>query len=192
MIFKARAAIVRHGFIGGNQARFWIFLLRQFYFLTLMPACFIAASTSLRALSLALTKGRRTSSRQKPKLLRAYLVGAGLVSQKIALQSGARRSRILANVFKSPLTQASCIFACCDGAILAATEMQPCPPWAWNAVDVSSLPVSWQKLGPTLSRSKGGRDRSPVASFTPIILDSFARRAMVSMLMSMTDRPGIL
>ena len=70
--------------------------------------------------------------------------------------------------------------------------MQPEPPAALNASAVPSSPESWQKPGPAARRICSGRSRLAVASFTPTMLGCRASRAMVSTLMSITLRAGML
>ena len=56
----------------------------------------------------------------------------------------------------------------------------------------ASSPESWQNSAPEAAWVISGRTLSAEESFTPTMLGSLARRAMVSGVMSTTERPGML
>ena len=76
--------------------------------------------------------------------------------------------------------------------MFAVTEMQPSPLCAKVASATPSSPDRIEKLGPQARRVLSGRCRSPVASLTPTMRGSLARRAIVSTDMSITQRGGML
>ena len=77
-------------------------------------------------------------------------------------------------------------------ATFAVTLKQPCPPAPRKASTVWSSPESCQKSSPQLRRVCSGRARFAVASFTPTMFGCLASRAMVSTVMSITLRGGML
>ena len=72
------------------------------------------------------------------------------------------------------------------------TEMQPWPPAATQASAVMSSPESWIKSGPMAMRCLEMRPTSPVASLTPTMFFNSYSRFIVSTLMSITLRGGML
>ena len=78
------------------------------------------------------------------------------------------------------------------GAMLEVTEMQPWPPCAMKPSAVASSPDSMLNSGPMAARCWEARARLAVASFTPTTFFRSKQRAMVSTLMSTTERPGML
>src|SRR6185369_5787755 len=156
------------------------------------PAAASARCTFCLLASAISQSGRRRSAWQWPSRLAAYFTGPGLDSQNIASCSGVSRSLIAIAVLTSPLRQAPCISDSARGATLALTEMQPSPLWARKAITVASSPESMQNSLGIASLVRTGRARSLVASLTPTMFGSLARRAMVSTDMSTTLRPGML
>ena len=106
--------------------------------------------------------------------------------------SGTRRFWIAIASPNRPSIQASCIAATSRGATFAVTLMQPTPPAALNDSAVWSSPDNWQKSSPQARRVCSGRVRFAVASFTPTMFLCLASRAIVSTLMSTTERGGML
>ena len=136
--------------------------------------------------------GRRQCSDVLPSSDAANFTGAGLVSENSASCSGTSRFWIAIASLTRPSCQASCIAAHSRGATFAVTLMQPSPPAARNAIAVWSSPDNWQKSSPQERLVCSGRARFAVASFTPTMFLCLASRAIVSTLMSTTERGGML
>ena len=138
------------------------------------------------------TSGSRTSGEHFPSTLAAYFTGPGLASTKSASCSGIRRCWAARVAFGSPSIQCACISEQMRGATFPVTEMQPWPPSTSNASTAASSPESCTKSSPQAMRVSSGRVELFDASFTPTTFGSRAHRAMVSTVMSTTERPGML
>src|SRR5579885_1305758 len=112
----------------------------------------MASRTAACALSLAGTIGSRTILAHLPSSDSAYLTGAGEVSTKRLMCSGASLSCSFRAAAKSPRRQAPWNSAHSRGATLEVTEMQPWPPCAMKPSAVPSSPESWLKPSPMAAR----------------------------------------
>ena len=66
------------------------------------------------------------------------------------------------------------------GAMLAVTEITPCPPRSINSQAVSSSPLSSRKPSRQPAFSVATRARSPLASLTPMMFSNADSRITVS------------
>ena len=112
---------------------------------------------------------------------------------KIALCSGISRSCKASALSQSPASVAVLELGAEPRRDIGGDRDAAAPPWALKPSAVASSPESWMKSGPQVMRCSETRSILPVASFTPtMFLKSCASRPIVSGVMSITERGGML